>query len=279
MTYGIERGRAGIGTRFTRGNVRRVLTGFLIGIWLPVTALMVWYLLTRESASLFFPPLTEIARTFVTDFIAPVGFAENLLPSIARLIAGFALAVALGLGIGYFVGLSPTGRAMLMPVFDIFRSTPVIALIPVFIALFGVGSLSEILLIAWAAFWPIMLATVTGVASVDQGFRDVARSLRMTGPQRFSLMRLPAASPHIFAGVNIGISVSVVAMVAIELFNATSGIGSYLAMSKIRFVMVDAYAGAIAAGCVGFLVATLFVALERRVFMKWHYTGGGIGTA
>ncbi|MEU6646165.1 ABC transporter permease subunit [Saccharomonospora sp. NPDC046836] len=244
-----------------------------VELWLPVALLLVWFLLSRGSTDVFLPPLTDILGSLREDFLTSA-VLTNLLPSLGRLLLGLGLAVLLGVAVGYVVGLTRTARTMLLPVLDIFRSTPVVALIPVFIALFGIGSFSEILLIAWAAFWPILLGTVAGVAAVDTGFRDTATALRMSWRQKLVMVRLPAAAPHVFAGINLAVSISVTAMVAIELFTASHGLGRYLALSKIGFDMTAAYAGALAAGCVGFGAAKLFSALERNVFMKWHHERG-----
>ena len=244
-----------------------------VALWLPAALVLAWWLASASSPNRFFPPLSEILAKASRDFISPA-FADNLLPSLQQLVLGLSLAVILGLSLGYAVGLSKVGQAMLMPVFDAFRSTPVVALIPVFIGIFGLGSSSTVLVVAWAAFWPILLGTVAGMASVETGFRDTAEALRMNARQKLFMMRLPAAAPHIFAGMDIAVSIAVVAMVAAGLFSATEGLGRYLALSKIGADMSAAYAGGIAAGCVGFGAATAFRLLERRVFMKWHFERG-----
>lgn len=244
-----------------------------VELWIPVGLLLVWYATSRGSTDQFFPPMTTVVSRLRSDFISS-GIEENLVPSLERILYGISLAVALGVTIGYVVGLTKTTRSLLLPVFDLFRSTPVIALLSVFTGVFGFGSTSEVLLITWSAFWPILLGTVAGVAAVDSGFRDTATALRMTWWHKLLLVRMPAAGPQIFTGISVGISVSVTAMVAIELLTANSGLGRYLTTSKVQFDMRSAFAGALVAGLVGFGLATLFYVLERRVFMKWHYQRG-----
>lgn len=247
----------------------------LIAIWLPALLLLAWGVASAGSTNSFFPPLTEILDTLRVDFLSSA-FSTNLLPSLIDLVLGFLLGLVIALAVGYAVGLTKTARGMLMPILDVFRSTPVVALIPVFIALFGIGWTSTVPLIAWTAFWPIVIGTIAGVSSVDTGFRDTATALRMNWFQKVWMVRLPAAAPHIFAGVNVAVAISVSAMVAIGLFSATPGLGRYLVLSKIGSNMSDAYAGAIAAGLVGFGAALLFYVLERRVFMRWHFKRGEV---
>lgn len=252
---------------------RRIVTRCLRGataLWLPVAVVGLWFITSRGSSSLYYPPLTDSLDALVSDFLSS-RVTDTMLPSLRALVLGIALALVVGLVVGYACGLSRITAGICGPVMDMFRATPVIALVPLFIAVLGIGSVSEVLLIAWAAVWPILLSTMDGVRSVDQGYRDTARALRMSVRRETMLVRLPAAAPRIMAGVDTAMSVAITAMVAIELYSSTQGVGRYLADAQTRFEIAGLYAGAIAAGIVGYAVAFAVRRFERRVALKWHY--------
>ncbi|PXY24733.1 hypothetical protein BAY60_19470 [Prauserella muralis] len=242
----------------------------IVPLVLPAGLLLAWYLTSRGSTALYFPPLPAILAD-LRDGFAGGAVTTNLMPSLSALAQGFGLAVLVGVGVGYPLGLTRGGRAVFGPILDLFRSTPVIALIPPFIAIFGIGRLSEVLLIAWSAVWPILLSTIDGVAGLEPGFRDTRRALRMSRWLEFRLIRLPAAAPRIMAGVNTATGIAITAMVAIEMFSASQGIGLYLTRAQRSFDIAASFAGALAAGVLGYAVSGVLRLIERRWLLAWHY--------
>ncbi|MFE7439437.1 ABC transporter permease [Streptomyces chartreusis] len=257
----IPRGRVGRATKW----VARQAVPWL----LPVVLVLAWYVTSRNSTAMYYPPLASILDEFRESFVG-TGLRTNVLPSLWMLAQGFALAAVMGMGVGYPLGLTRAGRAIFMPVLDLFRSTPVIALIPPFIAIFGIGRLSEVLLIAWSAVWPILLSTIDGVVGLEAGFRDTGRVLRMSRWQEFRLIRLPAAAPRIMVGVNTATSIAITAMVAIEMFSATHGMGLYLTRAQRDFDISGSFAGALATGVFGFAISGALHVIERRWLLAWH---------
>jgi ABC-type nitrate/sulfonate/bicarbonate transport system permease component len=248
--------------------MHRRIGQLLLGVWLPLLLVALWYLTSRGSADLYYPPLDQIVRA-IGDNWTGAHLMGDVVPSLLCLFAGLAASVVLGIGGGYVLGVVRPARQILAPILDCFRSTPAIALIPIFISIFGIGATSEILMIAWVCIWPILLNTVDGVAAIEHGYRDVGRTLRLRGLRRFGLMSFPAASPQIMAGINTSIGLGVTVMVALEMYSSQRGVGFQLVLAQRNFDLPSSYAGAIVAGILGYGIAVAFNLLQRRV-LRWH---------
>lgn len=251
-------------THPVRARVARVL----LGLWLPAGLVALWYVTSLGSENLYYPPQSEIWQALIDDWTGE-HFAGDVVPSLACLFAGLTASVLLGVAGGYALGVCRPARQVLLPILDGFRSTPAIALIPVFIAIFGIGSSSEIFIIVWVSVWPILLNTVDGISGIERGYHDVARVVRLTGMRRFGLMSFPAASPQIMAGINTSIGLAVTVMVALEMYSSQRGIGFQLVGAQRNFDLASSYAGAIVAGILGYALAVGFHLVQRRV-LRWH---------
>jgi ABC-type nitrate/sulfonate/bicarbonate transport system permease component len=256
---------------------RRVARASL-ALWLPIALVAIWYLTSRSSTDLYYPPLGQIINSIRTEWLGGGHIASDLWPSVYSLIAGLAISVAVGVALGYLLGMVRPAQQVMAPVLDLFRSAPALALIPIFISVFGIGTESEVLLIAWVCVWPILLNTIDGVAGIDPAYHDVARTSRLGAMRRFSLVGFPAASPQIMAGINTSIGLGVAAMVALEMYSSQRGIGFQLVNAQRNFDIRGAYAGAIVAGVVGYLVAICFLLVQRRM-LSWHLARGAHNTS
>lgn len=140
-------------------------------------AVLIWWFLSSGSDSFYFPPLSDILSTFGDTWLFErVG--SDLAPSLARLAAGFSVAVVVGIGAGVLLGASPVARRTVAPIVEFLRATPPPALIPAAIGVLGVGDLMKVLIIAIARVWPILLNAIDGVAGVEPTLLETARSLR-----------------------------------------------------------------------------------------------------
>ncbi|MCW2756299.1 MAG: cmpB 5, partial [Nocardioidaceae bacterium] len=108
-------------------------------LWLPVTLVAVWWLVSRDSTSIYFPPLPKILESFRTDWLSTDGL-HQLRPSLVVLGAGFGLAVVVGVAVGAVLGLSRTAERATRPLLELLRAVPGVALLPVFIVLIGIGT-------------------------------------------------------------------------------------------------------------------------------------------
>ncbi|MBN6041704.1 ABC transporter permease [Amycolatopsis sp. 195334CR] len=251
-----------------RGRTRAGVSGFLRNWLLFIGLVVLWELVTRLAQDKFFPPPTEIIRAAGQLWFSE-NFADHILPSVGRMLGGWLIAVVLGVGLGVALGRTRTGMDYAGPLFSFGRSIPPPTLAPVFLVLFGIGPGMQLATIIFGALFPILLNTVDGVRSVDAVKVDTARSFR--SPRRYWLLLvvLPAASPKIFAGLRLSLSISMILMVVSELIGAFDGIGYALNSSRQIFDFPGMWAWIVLLGILGYGFNTALLAVERRV-LRWQ---------
>jgi len=257
--------------------IRSRLGDWALALVLPVLLLVGYDLWARGAGDFFFPPLSVIGSTFAEDWLFD-RVPTDLLPSLGRMLAGYAISVVLGVAAGVLLGLSRTLATALEPVLQFLRALPPPALIPVSLLVFGAGDSAKVFLIVLGALWPVLLNTVDGVRGVDPTALDMARSYRIPARARLTRVVLPAALPRIFAGARTALSIAIILMVVSELVGAANGVGHTVQLAQRGFNIPEMWAGTVLLGLVGFAFNALFVAVERRV-LRWHHGSTGRGGA
>lgn len=248
--------------------MRRRLTAVAIEAWLPVALVATWWFASANSTSIYFPPLQTVLERFQELWLferVPTDVAFSLTNLGLGLGAGLVAALAAGVAFG----LMPPVHTALTPVFEFMRATPIVALLPLIVAMFGLGVTSKVVIIALGAFWPTFLNTVDGVRAVDPLVRDVARTYRLSAATLVTRVMLPNAAPQIMVGVRTSVSVAVVIMVGSELFGSSEGIGYFILQSQRSYAIVDMWAGLILLGLLGYALNLLSAGVERLV-LSWH---------
>ena len=246
-----------------------VLRRFGLVFGLPIILLAAWWFASADSTDFFFPPLSEILTALKDEWFGP-RLLDDVVPSVLRLLAGFAVAIVIAISLGVLIGTSRTVRGMLEPVLEFFRAIPPPVLVPIFILLFGIGDGMKVIVIAFGCMWPILLNTVEGVRAVDSVLSDTARVYRITGSARLRKLVLPSASPQIYAGLRQGLSVAIILMVISELFAASNGLGFAVVQAQRSFAIPETWAGMLMLGLLGFLLAMLFKVVENRQLAWYH---------
>jgi ABC-type nitrate/sulfonate/bicarbonate transport system permease component len=255
---------------------RRFGSAVLLRIAAPVVLIVLWELAAGSANSLWFPPPSNIVtRMYELWFSAgfPVIFtpavAEDILPSVGRMLAGWGLAGVIGVALGLAIGRSQVISQTVEPTVHFLRSTPGPALVPIFLILLGTDSAMRISLIAFASMWPILLNTIDGVRAVDPTQLETARVFGMPRWSRLVRIVLPSAMPKIFAGLTIALAVSLTLMVISELTVATDGIGYQIQRASQLFAITDMWAGIMLIAVLGVLLNVLLNLVERRV-LRWY---------
>lgn len=257
--------------------IRSRVTDWALALVLPVLLLVAYDGWARTADDFFFPPLSEIGGTFADEWLF-TRIPTDLLPSLGRMLAGFALAVLIGVALGALLGFSRTLSTALDPVLQFLRALPPPALIPVSLLIFGAGDSAKVFLIALGALWPVLLNTVDGVRGVDRTALDMARSYRVPAHARLTRLILPAALPRIFAGARTALGIAIILMVVSELIGADNGVGYFVQLAQRGFDIPEMWAGTVLLGLLGFGFNVLFVAIEKRV-LHWHLATTGRGSA
>jgi ABC-type nitrate/sulfonate/bicarbonate transport system permease component len=235
---------------------------------LPAVLLTVWWFASAGSESFYFPPLSVIVDAF-----APTWFEGRLVtdavPSLARLLVGFAAALVVGIVAGVAIGSSPVLRALSEPVLEFFRAIPPPVMIPVAMLFLGIFTPMKVFVIATGALWPILLNTVEGVRGIDEVLRDTATVYRLRRRTALRTLVLRAASPQIMTGARQGLSLAIILMVISEMFAASNGLGFTVVQFQRSFAVPEMWTGIIVLGVLGVVLSALLRLVERRV-LAWH---------
>jgi NitT/TauT family transport system permease protein len=235
-----------------------------------IVFLLLWEALPRlgiVNPGYLSPPSAVVAA--ILDLAANGELLKHLEASLLRSLAGLALAIVLGVGLGLLMGWFTRLESILDPLLQLFRQTSALALFPVFILFLGIGEGSKIAIIFWACFWPILLSTISGVKQVDTLLINSA--LSMGANRRFLFLKivLPSASPSIFTGVRLAGAYCITALVAAEMIGAHSGLGFLTLNSQEVFQIPSMYASILLLALVGLVLNFLLALLERR-FTRWR---------
>ena len=232
--------------------------------------LLLWELLPRLGLANggYLSPPSAILQT-IWELAVSGALFKHLEASLYRSLAGLLLAIASGVSLGLLMGWFARLEALVDPLLQFFRQTSALALFPVFILFFGIGELSKVAIIFWAAFWPILLSTISGVKQVDKLLIDSARSMGASRGFLFYKVVLPAASPSIFTGIRLAGAYCVTALVAAEMIGAHSGLGFLTLNSQEVFQVPSMYAGILLLALVGLLLNFVLALVERR-FPGWR---------
>ena len=231
---------------------------------------VVWQFAT-DRASSGLPSLTKIWADSHELILHPFydrggqdkGLGLHLFASLQRVAVGFTLSAIVGVGLGMLVGTSSIAMRGLDPIFQVLRTVPPLAWLPLSLAAFRDAQPSAIFVIFITAIWPVIINTAVGVRNVPQDFRNVARVIRLRGPKYFTKIVLPSAAPYIFTGLRIGIGLSWLAIVAAEMLIGGVGIGFFIWDAWNSSNISDIVVALIYVGLVGFCLDRL-VALAGR---------------
>ena len=244
------------------------LRRLVLVIGLPALLFGLWWLLSDDSKNFYLPPLRKIVAAFGPTWSSRL--TSDVLPSIARLLVGYAGAVVIGVGLGVPLGARPRLRALFEPALELFRAIPPPALVPVFMLLFGIGTRMKLLVIISGAVWPILLNTVEGVRAVDEVLADTCRCYRISGAMRLRVLVLRAASPQIVTGMRQALSIAIILMVISEMFASSSGLGYAIVDFQRGFSIPEMWSGILLLGLLGFGLSLVFRWFEARA-LRWYH--------
>lgn len=239
------------------------------GVALIVVLGVLWELSVRLDLiqSPNWPALSDVFVSF-WQLLRDGTFVTVFGPTLQRLAEGYVLAALLGIGIGLAMGYFRWIHRLLDPIVEILRPIPSPAYIPVAILFLGIGDAMKVAMIAFAAFFPILLNTVSGVRSVDPVLIDTGRTFGMGTRQIVRKIVFPSALVYIFTGLRISLAISLILTVIAEEVAGNSGIGFYLLDAQRSFLIPEMYASVVALAILGFALNRIFLLIESRV-LSW----------
>jgi len=234
--------------------------------------LALWEVLCSDPTSMLPPPSRVINETWeliVNPFYNhggnDLGMGWQILASLERVAYGYALAVVAGISLGVLVGKSTWAMRGLDPLFQVLRTVPPLAWLPISLAAFQASGPSAIFVIFITAIWPIIINTAVGVRNIPEDYRNVARVMRLNGFENFTKIMLPAAAPYVFSGLRIGIGLSWLAIVAAEMLIGGVGIGFFIWDAWNASMLSDIVLALVYVGIVGFLLDRAVGFIGNRV--------------
>jgi ABC-type nitrate/sulfonate/bicarbonate transport system permease component len=216
-----------------------------------------------------FPPLEEVAAAFVRLTASGV-LPHHVLDTLVRLLAGFVLAAAAGIAIGFAMGRSRRAEDVFLPLISIGAPIPGLAYAPLFLLWFGLGNMTAVLLVAFVSAFPIVFNTWTGVKAVKEIWVRSAQAMGADDRRLLHHVILPGALPYVLTGIRSGLGFGWRALIAAELVGAPDGLGQMI------FAAADYHrSDIIIAGCliIGLIAIGmdrwLLIPIERRTIARW----------
>lgn len=191
--------------------------------------------------------------------------------------AGFALAVVVGLFLGLLIGASPAIYNGLYPLIVGLNSIPKVAIVPVLVIWFGLGTVPAIITAFVISFFPIMVNVATGLATLEPELRDVLRAL---GARKWQILRkvgIPRSMPYFFASLKVAITLAFIGSVVAETVASDRGIGYLMISASARFDVPLVFAGLMVIAVMGVVMYEIFAFIERRVTF-WAMRGNELIT-
>jgi nitrate/nitrite transport system permease protein len=255
---------------------RDTLRGFMTYVLPPLIVIgllvLVWQVLgSRPGAALPAPSKVIqdtwelIAHPFYDRGGNDVGIAWQLLASLERVAYGYSLAVLVGVSLGVLVGQSTWALRGLDPLFQVLRTVPPLAWLPISLAGFRDGHPSAIFVIFITSIWPIIINTSIGIRNIPEDYRNVAKVIRLNGIEYFAKVMLPAAAPFIFSGLRIGVGLSWLAIIAAEMLIGGVGIGFFIWDAWNSSRISDIILALVYVGLVGFTLDRIVAFIGNKV--------------
>jgi NitT/TauT family transport system permease protein len=232
-----------------------------------VAFVVLWQLVVVASGlpEYILPPPDEVAKRFVEAFAAGT-IQPHLAATLVEVALGFAVGAGSALVIGYGLARSQFVERVLSPYLVAAQATPILALAPLIALWFGPGLLGKVLICALIVFFPVAVATMVGIRSVDAKLLELGRSLRATRRQVLTTLEIPAALPSILGGMRVGVTLAVVGAIVGEWAGAERGLGVLINLARgSLFDIPLMFATLLTIALVGIVLYLVVVIVERRL--------------
>jgi sulfonate transport system permease protein len=244
----------------------RHLSGYLSSVFVVAALIGVWqHCADAQWLSPIFLPGPDKAWGSLVRGFSGGALGARLLATVERMAVGWFIASMVGIALGTLIGMSRNARAFLGPMIEAIRPIPASALVPVSIAFLGLSNSMVLAVVAFGAAWPMLLATINGLASVEPRLYEVGRILGLSRRDVALKIALPSAMPEILAGMRLSISIALVLTVLGEMLASRNGLGQWIVFAGRSFRSADLYAGVILLAILGVLAASLMGWVEKIV--------------
>lgn len=229
-----------------------------------------WWLSSHlQWVSKVFLPTPEATAASLLEGLSGGELLAFSQATVSRMVLGWLLASVLGVGLGALIGSSVTARAWIGPTLEFVRPLPASAVMPLAISIFGLSGNMVLAVVGFGAMWPVLLATVHGLAQVHVRLREVSAGLQLSRLAFVGKIGLPNAMPDILAGMRLSLTVALIVTVVGEMIASQAGLGQAILLAARSFRASELFAGVALLGAIGFVSNSLLAVLERR-FLVWQ---------
>lgn len=232
-----------------------VLVALVLAIWEAAVSIL-------EVSPLVLPAPSEILVALYRGFARGV-YLRHLGITLMETLLGFLFGSVVGFIIGAAVSLNKRLEFFLLPYMVMFQSVPKVALAPLVMIWFGLGLQSKVIMAAMISFFPIMVNTIAGLKSVDEERTNLLAGLTASRWQMLWMLQLPSALPYIFAGLEIGVTLSLLGTIVAEFLGGSAGLGMLLTSMNFSMDVAGVFSVLLILSLMGWCLAAL-VTLARR---------------
>jgi bicarbonate transport system permease protein len=253
--------------------MRERLDNMLTPLLTIVILLVIWQLLVMVTRSSLPGPIKVVQDTWLLILYpfydrggTDKGLALQVFESLKRVAAGYTLAAIVGITLGVIVGLNSRLAKGLNPVFNILRTVPPLAWVPIALAALQQNQPAALFVIFITAVWPILINTAVGVRQIPQDYRNVAEVLQLPRSEFFLKILIPSALPYIFTGLRIAIGLAWLAIIAAEIvMSGIVGIGFFIWNAYQNGQVSEIILALVYIGLVGWLLDSLMAWIQNRI--------------
>jgi NitT/TauT family transport system permease protein len=221
-----------------------------------------------EIPDYILPAPSAIATSLYNGFVSGV-FVYNLLVTAFQTLAGFFLAAIVGTALGALVAQFDIVERVVYPWLVALQALPKIAIAPLIIIWAGYGIASKVIIVALVAIFPVLVNTIMGLKSCDQGKLDLMRALGAGRWETFRSVRLPNALPFIFAGLNVAIVLAILGSIVGEFVGSKAGLGNLILEANFQFDVARIFAVLVILGGFGVVLSKL-MGMVQDYFLFWN---------
>lgn len=232
-----------------------------------VVFLLIWQVVVVVSGfpAFILPPPGAVIARWASAWSAGT-LTPHVVATLQEVVLGFALGAGVALPAGYALARSALVERLLSPYLVAAQATPILALAPLIALWFGPGLAGKVVICALIVFFPVAVATMVGIRSVDAGLLELGRSLRATRRQVLTTLEIPAALPSILGGMRVGVTLAVVGAIVGEWAGAERGLGVLINLARgSLFDIPLMFATLLTIALVGIVLYLVVVLVERRL--------------
>ncbi|WP_238365859.1 ABC transporter permease [Mesobacterium pallidum] len=247
---------------------RLIRTPALLPLLTFAAILLIWELGTRLFAvpSYVLPAPTRILGGF--DAVEPARWAQHVWATLRVALLGYAVSILVSLPIAVGLAKSRLLSRALYPLLVVIQSVPVVAVAPIIIVVLGTDDAPRVVITFMISFFPLVVSMTTGLMATPPELIELSRSLRAPQWREITQIRLPYATPYIFSGLKISITLAVIGAVVAEFVAAEKGLGYFIQFSTSMFRLPQAWAGLVVLVAMS-LILFQAVSLLQKLFFPW----------